>query len=92
MASDKSIRSVNLDFDNSTASEYDFNSVSAGSSVQRLVLKTDSDVYINFDADADDTCFLLQASDDPIAVVGQATKVSALGRVGSGTLYIIGMN
>ena len=50
----KRIESANLAFTSGSSATANLTGL-----CRRLLLATDADVYINFDADADDTCFVL---------------------------------
>ncbi len=83
MASDKAIEYEVAAFSNTAISEIDFTSTAL-----RWYLKTDADVRIAFDRPANSGDFLLEADDRVVEIVGQATKVYAIGNSGSGNLYI----
>lgn len=95
MASDTQVVSAQLAFNSTYPTVFDFNDADVtgggGGSVQRLILKTDEDCYLGFDTAANSADFLLEASDEPIYIDAQVTRVSALGASASGTLYIIGI-
>jgi len=57
---------------------------------RRVLLATDADVYINFDADADTTCFVLSPSNCQVYMDNMHfTTINARGVSGEGTLYLI---
>ena len=87
----KTIESLQLDFTTGGAAEVDFRTATRGL-IRRLVISTDADVYINFDADADNTNFVLTPGCGQISVDNiHFTKISALGATSGGTLYLLAM-
>lgn len=87
--------SAQLPFTNTQAAVFNCNDHPAvggsGGAIQRVMLKTTAACYIAFDTAANTAGFLLEATNDPIVMELQATKISALGSSGSGTLYILGV-
>lgn len=71
------------------------NSVAVLGGVTQLVLHTNADVYIGFDtaANAQQSFLLLAANtaDTAIELGGSVQKIYAMGKAGSGILYIIGI-
>ena len=95
MATKIAIKSAKLAFTNSQAAIFNLNDDpevgGMGGQALRVILKSDADCYIGFDTAANTDDYLIEASDDPIAVFGQVSKISALGKTGAGNLYIIAM-
>lgn len=86
----KRVESTQLDFTQGSSASVDFRTANYGL-VVRLVLTTSSDVYINFDADANDTNFVLQPG-CPLEMNDiHFTTLSANGVSSAGTLYILAM-
>ena len=79
----ESIEFESIAFDATDAIEANFDS-----GFNRWYLKTTADVRVAFDASVNDGDYLLEATDRVVEIVGRATKVSAIGNSGSGTLYI----
>ena len=86
MPVDKAIESESIAFNNSNPVEANFEA-----KCKAFYVKTSANVYIAFDRPANTADFLLEAADRVVQLQPvEATKVSALGASGSGTLYIIG--
>ncbi len=81
---DQSSEQEQISFNNSTVTEADFQALAKG-----FILKTTANVYIAFDRPANTGDFLLASTDTVVEFDIPATRVSALGASGSGTLYII---
>jgi len=87
-----SVESLQLDFTSGSPASIDFRSGTVSTAVHRLVISTDADVYINFDADAVDTNFILTPGCGQISIDNiKFTSFSALGVNGSGTVYILAL-
>lgn len=86
----KSVESLSIDFNGSTATTTTFRVGPVSTVIKRLVISTDADVYLNFDADADDTCFVLTpgCGQFPIDNI-PFTTLSVLGVNGGGTVYVL---
>lgn len=86
-----------LSFTNTASSNQTFglDLQSTGSGVQKVVLRTSADCYVDFDRPATSySSFLLKSTDDPFEFNfsgGSIMKVHAIGASGSGTLYILGI-
>jgi hypothetical protein len=81
----KRIESAQLTFTDGASSTANFTGL-----CRRILLATDADVYINFDADADSTCFVLSPSNCQVYMNDMHfTTINAKGVSGSGTLYVI---
>ena len=86
----KNIESVQLDFAAGSPTDLTFRAGTISTIVRRLVISTDVDVYINFDADADDTNFILTPGCGQISIDNiDFTTISAQGVNGAGTLYLL---
>jgi hypothetical protein len=85
----QSIESTQLDFVSGSATSETFRLGTVSNTVRRLTLTTDTDVYINFDEDADDTCFVLQPGCPLVFDSLTFTIISAQGVNSGGTLYIL---
>jgi len=86
----KSVESTQLAFNSSTPTTVTFRVGSVSSIIRRLVITADADVYINFDADAANTNFMLSPNCGPISINQVAfTTISAMGVSGVGNLYIL---
>lgn len=88
----KSIESLQVDFTAGSPTTLDFRSGTVSTIIRRLVVSTDADVYINFDADADDTNFVLTPGCGQISIDNITfTKLSAMGVNGGGTIYVLAL-
>ena len=88
--SGKTVESLQLDYVTGSSTEVDFRTSSLGL-IRRLVLTTDSDVYVSFDGPADDTNFVVQPG-CPITMDNiNFTRLAAQGVNSAGTLYILAM-
>ena len=86
----KNIESVQLDFAAGSPAALTFRAGTISTIVRRLVISTDVDVYINFDADADDTNFILTPGCGQISIDNiDFTTISAQGVNGAGKLYLL---
>jgi hypothetical protein len=87
----KTIESVQLAFTAGSPATTDFRTSTRGL-VRRLVISTDADCYLNFDAEADDTNFVLTPGCGQISIDNiHFTNISALGVNGGGNIYILAM-
>jgi hypothetical protein len=85
----KTVESTQLDFTAGSASSDTFRVGTVSTVIKSLTLTTTADVYVNFNADADDTCFVVQAG-CPLTLENlPCTTISALGVTGGGTLYLL---
>jgi hypothetical protein len=86
----KSVESTQLAFTAGSPVSVTFHVGTVSSIIRRLVLASDADVYINFDATADNTNFVLSPNCGPISINQIAfTTISAQGVSGAGTLHIL---
>ena len=87
-----SIESLQLGYTSGSPTTLNFKTGTVSSPIIRLIISTDADVYINFDADADDTNFVLTPGCGQISIDNIAfTKFSAQGVNGGGTIYLLAL-
>lgn len=83
------VESTQLDFVTGSPTTETFRVGTVSSMCRRLLVTTTTDCYLHFDADADDTCFVLQAG-CPMEIDNVSfTTISARGVTAAGTLYIL---
>jgi hypothetical protein len=86
----KTVESIALAFTTSASAQANFKTATAGL-IRACVLATDADVYINFDAAADDTNFILQPG-VPLHIHDiQFTTLAVKGVNDAGTMYVLAM-
>ena len=87
-----SIESLQLSFGTGSPTELNFKVGVVNLPVRRLIINTDSDVYLNFDGAADSSCFILTPGCGQISIDNIIfTTMSAMGVNGAGNLYILAL-
>ena len=81
---DKTSDQEQIAFVNTQSKEADFQVLA-----KRFMLKTTADCYIAFDRPANAGDMVLASTDSVVYFESPATRVSAMGVSGSGTLYVI---
>jgi hypothetical protein len=81
----KRIESAQLTFTSGASAPLDMTGL-----CRRVLLTTDADTYINFDAEADSTCYVLSPGQCQVYMDNvHFTTINAKGVSGGGTLYVL---